>query len=277
MAASDGTSGTGSPSSLAAGRDLIRSAAKWFIAGLGAIGAVLVAGSQVSSLGALDPETGRLWIAVAGVAVGLGAVLFAMWAVVDILASRQWTWDAVVRASTSSSSDGRPVRDWLAANPSALGGYTSVDDINVTYENADEEDPDLPALVALMTAVTDKVATVDLDRRWLRVRWRIAAGVTFGAIGILVFAWAANPPKAPDQPPASLRSNNLSGADLSGASLRNADLTGVDFRGTDLRNADLRGAVLKDVIWGDTTCPDGTNSDRHGNSRVATCKGHLLP
>ncbi len=280
------TAGTGTQPSLAAGRDLIRSAAKWFITGLGAIGAVLVAGSQVSSLGALGPGTWRLWIAAVGVALGLAAVLVAMWSVVDVLAGRLWTWDDVVRACSQRppSSESRPtsrrnraVREWIRTNPSVLGGYESVERIDATYTEAEPDEEGITDLAGLMTAITDKAATVDLDARWLRLRRTIAAGVAAGAAGVVIFAWAANPPTPPSQPPPSLRSASLRGADLRGASLRNADLRGADLTDADLRNADLRGAQIDGARWLNTICPDGTRSDSRGTTSAETCEGHLLP
>jgi uncharacterized protein YjbI with pentapeptide repeats len=38
-----------------------------------------------------------------------------------------------------------------------------------------------------------------------------------------------------------------------------------------LTGANLTGANLSKVIWSSTNCPDGTNSNNHGN----TCLGHL--
>ena len=264
------------PTSLAADRELIRSAAKWFIGGLGVIGGVLVAGSQISDLGALDPASVRFWIAVFGVTCGLGAVMFAMWGVVDILASRQWTWDAVVLAS-GSASDGGVIKSWIESNPSILGGYESVESINAFYVGADPEDAELPALTALMTEITDKVASADLDHRWLNLRRRIAAGVSVGALGLLLFAWAANPGTPSTSSSPSLRFSDLRGADLSGVSLPGVDLTGADLRGANLRNGVFTDAVVRQVVWGNTTCPDGTNSDYRGTSAVPTCEGHLIP
>lgn len=272
--------------SLAAGRDLIRSAAKWFITGIGAIGAVLVAGSQVSSLGALTVDSPRLWIAAAGVVLGLAAVLVAMWSVVDVLAGRLWTWDDVVAACSESQPESldrteirrrKFVREWIAQNPSALGSYESVQHIKTEYDNADPEDEHINDLTELMSELADKAATVDLDARWLRLRRTIAVGVAIGAIGVVVFAWAANPPKPPPQPPASLMSASLVGADLRGASLRNADLTGADLTRANLANADLRGAKIDNVKWNQTICPDGTSSDKHGRGHEETCIGHLIP
>jgi uncharacterized protein YjbI with pentapeptide repeats len=80
---------------------------------------------------------------------------------------------------------------------------------------------------------------------------------------------------------AHLQGANLAGADLRGAtldyaSLKEANLNGANLGGANLiratlEGANLRGANLKGVLWGTTTCPDGTNSDKHGG----TCLGHL--
>ena len=79
---------------------------------------------------------------------------------------------------------------------------------------------------------------------------------------------------------------NLSGANLSGAYLTRADLTGANLTDANLKNANLNttnltgatltgaittGATFKGTVWSNTICPDGTNSNTHGN----TCGGHL--
>jgi len=103
----------------------------------------------------------------------------------------------------------------------------------------------------------------------------IKAGAV-AALGIVAFAWAANPP--PESSSVSLRGADLHGADLSGVNLRGADLTGavlrdVDFTGTDLRGANLTGADVSGVTWSGTLCPDGVNSDDSAGS----CENHLEP
>jgi hypothetical protein len=277
------TSEGGSATELAAARELVRSAAKWFIAGLGAIGAVLVAGSQLSSVGALSPGSARLYLAIAGVIIGLLAILWAMWRVVDVLAGRRWTFEDIVTEweATASPGTGRlgrwrsraahPVGWFLRGAPSSLGGFASPIEIKTVYDESEPGREGLDDLVALMNELLDKSATVHLDSRFRTLRRQIAAGVLAGAAGIILFAWAANP-ATPEQPAPSLRNADLRGADLRGASLRNADLTGADLTGANLRDADLRGARIMDTVWSDTTCPDGTNSDA-----VGTCEGHLVP
>lgn len=94
----------------------------------------------------------------------------------------------------------------------------------------------------------------------LPVHWNLIGGYLLG-------------PKA-DLVNASLVGYNLSGLDLAGAysyytSFRNANFDGTDLAGatfndgTDLTGATFTGANLSGVTWSDTTCPDGTNSDRH--------------
>jgi len=75
---------------------------------------------------------------------------------------------------------------------------------------------------------------------------------------------------------ANLSGANLSGANLTGAMLIGANLTGANLGGANLTGADLTGATtagasLGGATWSNTTCPDGTNSNAHGN----TCAGHL--
>jgi hypothetical protein len=279
---------------LAAAQDLVRSAAKWFIGGLGAIGAVLIAGSQLSSVGALRAGSTRLYLAIAGVIVGLLAILWAMWRVVDVLAGKRWTFEELVDEwkATQSPGTGRfrrwrsrtahPVGWFLRDTPSSLGGFRSPVKIKKVYDESEPEREGLGDLVELMNELLDKASTIYISSRFRTLRRQIAAGVLVGAAAIILFAWAANP-ATPVQPPPSLRNSDLRNADLRGASLRNADLTGADLTGANLLGADLRGAMTTNAIFSNTTCPDGTNSsastrpNTSGQLVGGTCDGHLIP
>lgn len=61
------------------------------------------------------------------------------------------------------------------------------------------------------------------------------------------------------------------GANLQGADFHGAFLEGADFTGANLTGADVGMAALSGVVWKNTICPDGSNSDSHGN----TCEGTL--
>jgi hypothetical protein len=65
--------------------DRIRETAKWLIASFAAVGAVLVAGSQLSSVGSLRASDARFWLALVGVVIALTAVVIAIGKVVDVL------------------------------------------------------------------------------------------------------------------------------------------------------------------------------------------------
>lgn len=262
---------------LALARQSVQAAAKWYVAALGAIGAILLAGSQLSSLGALDGGSQRWWVAIVGVIVGLLAVLWAVSGVVRILAGRPWTFEDAGREAKKPQS---PVGKWLLENQSTMGDFRSLSEIESTYKEANASDPRIHELVDLMNAIRDKTGAVNLSARFGRLRKQIAASMTVAALGILAFSWAANPSETPAP---SLRLADLSGADLRGASLRRADLTGARLTNANLRGANLDGAEVSDVVWGNTVCPDGANSDasaregRDGRLVGGTCVGHLVP
>jgi hypothetical protein len=282
-----------SSAELSASRELVRSAARWFIAGLGAIGVVLVAGSQLSSVGALAPQEGRFWAAIAGVVLGLLSILWAMWRVVDVLAPTNWAFEDLVRAWRDAPalpprahwwnrrhrrSVGRLMRD----HPLMLAGYESPAAIQEVYETSSPGREGLDDLVDLMDDLLDKASTLDLQSRFTTLRGQIGAGVIVGAAGIILFAWAANPPPKPVERPPSLHAVDLTGVDLSGASLRKADLAYANLTRADLTDADLAGADLDHVVWSDTTCPDGTSSNSAartlstGAHLPGSCAHHLL-
>ena len=62
---------------------------------------------------------------------------------------------------------------------------------------------------------------------------------------------------------ALMASSDLTGTDLAGADLAGADLTDANLTSANLAGATVTGTLLSGVIWSDTTCPDGTNSDKH--------------
>lgn len=266
--------------------ELLTGAAKWLIGALGAIGAVLIAGSQLSSIGSLTFGP-RLVAAIVGLGVGLTAVLWSIWQVVNLLAPDRYTirelseeWLSASAQSGIGVADRRmrrrfPVVDWLGRNPEYLAGHTSPGQLREHWL-----DRSAPDRAAALKAINELVRLANFRRSredFARTKRTLAAAMMVAAAGIGAFAWAANPAESAAP---SLRNADLSGADLSGAALTGADLTGATLRNADLRGANLSGAILTDVVWGNTTCPDGVNSDRTGRGQgteAASCEGHLIP
>jgi hypothetical protein len=197
------------------------------------------------------------------------------------------------------------VRRFFESNRSYLAGFQDFDDIarqetaaEAAYDKLSEEfdralERDRPNIAARMKGAAD-----DLDKLYAHSQdvlivanqvaygqlfrttalRRILLAATAAAIGIGLFAWAANPPDDAAPAAAALRGADLSDTDLSGTNLRSvdlvdADLSGADLSGADLTGADLSGADLSGVTWSKTTCPDGKISDQAGG----TCLNHLGP
>ena len=267
---------------------LLSSSSKWLIAALGAIGAVLVAGSQLSSLGSL-PLGPRFTAALVGLALGLVGVIWAIWRVLDVLAPRRYTISELsaewVRSGAVADEGVRgwwkryrhPVPDWFARNSEHLAGQDSPKELLKHWKKSEEKRR--PDRQAALEAINNMVALATYTRArvaFARMKPALALAMLMAAAGISVFAWAANPP---EKSPATLRNADLSGTDLTGVSLAGADLTGTNLTGANLKGAVMKDAILKDVTWSNTTCPDGTNSDdtASASGKDGSCEGHLVP
>jgi hypothetical protein len=275
------------PSPLAAANQRIRDTAKWLIASAAAVGAALIAGSQLAGIGRLDvgwptsTATARLWVATLSALVALAAVVHAITGAVRVLLPVQVLIADLAENWDHPRPDLRSTVDFLRRRPKYLQGKASpmelieVRDELVAGLGKPGADPKLRERIEVMDRRIEAVediagheALVHAFRTCLR-RLTVAAAVA--ALGIVGYAWAANPPAT--TPTADLRNTHLTGADLRGADLRNAKLDGADLTGADLTGADLTGASVREVVWSGAVCPDGTRSDAAG----ATCRGHLTP
>lgn len=270
----------------------IRDAAKWLIGSAAAVGAALIAGSQLSSIGALEVgwpttvETTRLWVAVAGAVVGLVSIVYILWTAVKLLPEVHVTIREIVAGWDDPSNRSlAPAITHLKQNPRYIQGFDTPKDLE------DHRDAALRALSAMsdedkikdqqeyigqldlrVAAIERRAASKVLLASFRTALKRLLYGTAVAAFGILAFAWAANPPAVP--PPTV----NLENAHLVDADLRDADLAGVVLDNADLTDANLTGADLTDasiadVTWRNTLCPDGMNSDAAEDS----CAGHLTP
>jgi len=273
------------PSPLAAANQGIRDTAKWLIASAAAVGAVLIAGSQLSSIGRLDAgwptgaATARLWVAGAGALLGLAAVVFAIASAVRVLLPVQVLIADLADNWERPTSALRPVVAFFRRQPKFLQGTATPAELITRRADlvarlaAPEPEEGLreriQALDRRIEAVEDVANHEALKATFERCLRRLLAAAVVATAGIVAYAWAANPPARTVT--ADLRNARLQGAFLRDADLRGAKLDGADLTGADLTGADLTGASLIKVIWARTTCPDGTVSDGNGG----TCQGHL--
>jgi hypothetical protein len=191
----------------------VRDVAKWLIASFAAIGAAMIAGSQLSNIGHL-PSGDRLTSAIVAAAIALVGTLAAILAATHVLLPSPMNLRTVERK--------RYLRNYFNSNRDLLPiGVTTVEQLRTTwderqseYHSAEEElaqaggTPSAEVLQQFRTASARKdswktavnevrgIAGVQRLRR--RFHWALAGmvvGVAAAGAGIVCFAWASNPPK----------------------------------------------------------------------------------
>jgi len=287
--------------------DRIRDAGKWLIGASAAVGAALIAGSQLSNIGALPlcfAESStclRLPISIAGAAIALAGIAYIMWGAVKILLPVGTTIEELIEAwrdaeVASTQTRRRKPRADVAffqdnlgqigdGGPTALKeskseaweelkqarrDFRTASDKTAAKQVVEAAESKLERAVANMRRVLEVAAYQLLLARFEALLARIVITTVLIAIGIVTFAWASNPPPSS----ADLSDTVLTGADLRGADLVNTNLNNANLGDVDLSGANLGGASVKGVLWSNTVCPDGTNSN---DSTPETCVGHLSP
>ncbi|MET9815231.1 pentapeptide repeat-containing protein [Streptomyces sp. NPDC006355] len=275
------------PDPLQEANEKIRGAAKWLIGSSAAVGAALIAGSQLSSIGKLDVGDSRFLWAVGGAALGLSGVIAAIWIAVRILVPVTVTINQIATEWNMEKEPGKidfrkdarnrrriaPAVQFFRVHPAYFHTYQSPEALAAERNALEVADGDdnvrLEYLNRLTTSIEQMAQHLVLEGTFKKTLRKILCATVIGAAGIVTFAWASNPP--PKTPPANLENARLVGSNLRDADLRKVKLDNADLTEADLTGAQLDGASLSDVTWKDTVCPDGVNSDSAGG----TCAGHL--
>lgn len=192
------------PAPLLAAGNRIRETAKWLTVSLAVLGGVLMAGTQLSSIGQVEPGSQRFLIALAGACAGVvGTVL--------ILFGTVWT------ATTPPVNFFTLKPKKYLKDPMLLQGKKDINSLRAQYVKALEKKVYYVAANRQNAnrhtheAATNSILNLkDLDGivrnvlqvasyEKLRRRWRIAAaiisvGAILGSCGVAVFVWAINPP-----------------------------------------------------------------------------------
>lgn len=249
--------------------DRVRDAAKWLLATLGAVAAILVAGLKFSAIGTA-PSGWRTAAAIGGSALAIAAVVFLIGLVLAVVMPGEATVDQMAALKAP-----KELKKYVQANPSLLQGYGTVEALSGAYTSAlvagqqsmaayhralrraggDETAPAVVAAEKIARAadarasyldeqvayVTKSLAVEELQHRfspWRRFLALVAAAAIGAGLG--AYAWGTNAPKAKT----SATTVSLAGATLAGLDLTRAGLAGVDLAGADLSGAKLVGASL---------------------------------
>ncbi len=300
------------PSPGTAPNDRIRDAGKWLIGASAAVGAALIAGSQLSNIGSLPlcaarTETCfRLPLALVGAAIALGGIAYVMWRAVQILLPVEITIDELNDSWSKTST--WPMDWWwyrrklsrrfpeiwyFRRNLSQIGNRDPAALIQSRTETwtayAQSENDVLTADKASKASAKERMAAAkadwnqavaDVDSVLAAAQNQRLMGRFTGMLRQLLLATVITAlgitlfawASNPSPATADLAETSLVDADLRGADLTGVKLDGADLSDADLTAARLDGASLRAVVWRNTTCPDGTNSDRNN---PATCLGHL--
>lgn len=190
-------------SSLAA-EDRIRETAKWLTVSLALLGGVLVAGTQFSSLGSIEPWGDRFWAALTGgamAAVGAAAILFGtVWTAttppvsLDGLEHSNWPHDKFVLELRENVGE---LRDHYKTALEKRNESIKANLANPTSETAlAAKTADVWAvhLANIVQNVLKVASYQSVSSRWKRASRIIAAGATLAFVGLMVFIWGVNPP-----------------------------------------------------------------------------------
>jgi hypothetical protein len=191
-----------------------RNVIKWVLSSFAAVAAALIAGLQLSTVGQVEGEAlfwSLLGIAVAFIGI-VAIILFAVQVLVPIGATyRQF----------ERSKDFKPLREYLRGDDAPLrckatsasglaAAYDAAIETEMTAEKSSKAQPADPEqkrilerataerkeLFEVVVAVTKLGLTLRTQQLFKRAMWAVRVGVVAAAVGGIVFAYFANPPKA---------------------------------------------------------------------------------
>jgi hypothetical protein len=219
-----------------------RDLAKYLITVFAAVGGLLVAGTQLASIGKLswDDHPGRVIATVLGLAVAIAAVARVIWLVLRVLRPIELSLEAIEADAGLSA--------YLQARPSLLGGLPTVQALREQVSSPVLDDDERAAWAKIADRAVGAAAYHRMQSSF-EGTWRpLLAAAFVGAAGIVAFTWGANPPAASAtsdpivRPAPALVSFTLT-----------AD--GRDTLGSALGEGCARGAVRALVIGGSETAP----------------------
>ncbi len=189
-----------------AGIDRLRDTAKWLIGAYAAVGTVLVAGLQLTSLGKVEDHT-RLWAGVLTAFAALVAVIVGIWKIAGVLAP--------VTVQQSDLAPGSKADQMVRATPSLLKGQApDLATLQAEYSEAlrdyqsqraaaradPTKKPDAEATYRQLMAIHDpldgmrRIALFEKVQKKFDDAKRVLGGAALLTVAcVIAFGWAANP------------------------------------------------------------------------------------
>jgi hypothetical protein len=210
-------------SGYAAQLETLRSAAKWLLAAAAAVGALLVAGLQLTGIGRLPLTSWRLYVALAAAVLTLSAIGYIVKAASNVL-TQEWLTlaDFTDHATGLPGPWGegrgapaylRPIEDHLTGSRHELFGYAAptlpelhnkLHESHMTMWRADLDvatrQQAAETSSELRKATRDVVQAANyyhVLRLFKALRIRMVWAAVTGVVGITVFAYVVNPPQDP--------------------------------------------------------------------------------
>lgn len=209
-----------SAASYATATDNLRTSTRWLLTAAAAAGAALIAGLQLTSIGSLGPsDWPRLTAAAVGLAAGLGAVGYMIFqasllltdewitlAALEMEQVRQLLWKSSRRRNRRRLAEVNRIRDEIQKSQDEfyLSVAVSISDLYRRLGEANDKARESPTAEHAQTAANlgRAVDTVVQAANYYYIRSefellrrRLAAAAVVFAAGIVIFAYAANPPK----------------------------------------------------------------------------------
>lgn len=209
-----------SAASYATATDNLRTSTRWLLTAAAAAGAALVAGLQLTSIGSLGPsDWPRLIAAGVGLAAGLGAVGYMIFqasllltdrwitlAALELEQVRQLLWNSSRRRDRRRLEELNRIRNEIQSYQDEFYGDVAISlaDLYRQLIEANKKTRESPsaehaqAAADLRRAVDTVVQAANFSYTrsgFESLRWRLAGAAAVFAAGIVVFAYAANPPK----------------------------------------------------------------------------------
>lgn len=205
------TAGSSAGSALAAAEARIRDTAKWLTVSVASIATLLAAGTQLSSLGKLASNGGRMHTAMLAGGVTLAMVAIILGASVWVAATPAHSLKELVADPPMGLGDALTAPDYM-------DGVETVGSLNIAFNDAvterraaysdalqtpytREKNDRLTAadgkVIYLSGVIQNLIGVVryrNLAFRWRLAGWTVVVAGAVAAAGLGVFAWAVNPP-----------------------------------------------------------------------------------